>query len=262
MAKLSKQVENRLTVSGKVVASARTHATEIAKALAAKAAAAQGAGNAPPAKHFEETIEAYAATLDHAGDELKTAELAYSAEQADDVAPRNTRDALAAEAFTLMSKVRAAVEGTLGAAGLSTYGLEGETPRMPRAVASHMDNVVMLMVKQPATVTSELGTTFDTSAVVKAITPKRDALAAVLKDVDREARELEEALGKREQAVEAWVDVYQGVATAFSGMCRLAGRKDLAERVRPTSRKVSGEETGDEGAPEGGPQGGGGTGGP
>ncbi|MFT3768041.1 MAG: hypothetical protein QM820_21540 [Minicystis sp.] len=257
MAKLSKQVDNRLIVSGKVVASARTHAAEIAKVLAAKAEEAQGAAKAPPAKHFEATIEAYAATLEHSAATLRSAELTYSAEQADDVAPREKRDKLTADAFGLMVKVRSTVESTMGAAGLKTYGLEGETPRSPRAVASHMGNVVSLMEKQPATVTDELGTTFDTKAAVAVINPKRDALESVLTDVDREARELEDALGKRDRAVEAWIDAYQGVATAFSGMCRLAGRKDLAERVRPTSRTVSGEETGEEGPPQGGQQDGG-----
>src|SRR4051794_19389800 len=61
-------------------------------------------------------------------------------------------------------------------------------------------------------------------------------------DEGSEARELEKALGARDQAVELWTEVYQGVATALSGLYRLAGRKDLADRVRPTSRTLSGED--------------------
>ena len=40
--------------------------------------------------------------------------------------------------------------------------------------------------------------------------------------------------------------MYQGVADCLTGLCRLAGRKDLAERIRPTSRTVSGADEGPE----------------
>jgi hypothetical protein len=203
-------------------------------------------GAAPTAHAFEAVIESQAAALDRAAEVMKTAELSYTAEQADDVAPRDKRDALTTEAFGLMVRLRSAVEDALGAKGLSTYGLSGETPRMPRTLVVHMDNVLSLMSKQPASVTTALGGTFDTATLVTALSPKRAALEAVLKDLDREERELEGALVKRDKTVERWTEVYQGVATALSGLFRLAGRKDLAERVRPTSRRVSGEETGDE----------------
>lgn len=261
VSKLSKQVENRLIVSGKVVASARAHGGEVAKALAARAEAALGAGKAPTASEFEGVIGALAATLEAAAGSMKVAELAYTAEQADDAAPRAQREKAAAEGFALMVKVRALVESALGDEGLRTYGLTGETPRPARALSSHLENVLSLLAKRPASVATELGTAFDSSAVAAAIGPKQGALSAALKDVDREARELEEALGKRDMAIEAWVDAYQGTATAFEGMCRAAGRRDLAERVRPTSRRVSGEDAGEEGGGSGGgpPPGGAGT---
>jgi hypothetical protein len=256
VSKLSKQVENRVIVSGKVVAAVRTHRAGIAVVLAAQAEAAKAPGSqAPTAKDFEKVMEAWAATLEKGADDMREAELAYTAEQADDVAPRGERDALAAEGISLMTKLRSSVEDVLGAAGLATYGLSGATPRAPRAVESHMTNVISLLVQKPAVVTTDLGGKFDTAAVVAAITPKRDALKGVLGTLDNEARELEEAMGKRDAAVEAWIDVYQGVATAFSGVCRLAGRKDLADRVRPTTRTVSGEDAGElEEGGEPGPQ--------
>jgi hypothetical protein len=47
-----------------------------------------------------------------------------------------------------------------------------------------------------------------------------------------EERENEGALTDRDRALEDWRTVYQGVATTLSGLYRLAGREDLAERMR------------------------------
>jgi hypothetical protein len=48
----------------------------------------------------------------------------------------------------------------------------------------------------------------------------------------------------RDRAVAAWSDAYQGTATALEGFYRCAGWKELAEKVRPTVRKLRGEEAG------------------
>lgn len=259
MAKLSKQVENRLTVSGKVMASAQAHGGEVAKALAAQAEAV-GVSKAK-AEVFETTLGALRQMLEHAAGELRKAELGYAAEQADDVKPRGERDALAAELVALMTRLRSTVEDVLGPEALATYGLEGSTPRAARALSSHVTNVASLMEKKPAKVTTELGSSFSTAAIVGAIKPKGAALEGAIAVVDREARELEQALGVRDQSVEAWTEVYQGVATALSGLYRLSGRKDLADRVRPTTRTLSGEDAsgGERSGAEGGSAGAGGV---
>jgi hypothetical protein len=242
MAKIGKQIENRLTVSGKVAASAQTHRAEVAKSLAAQAKAVQGSKTQATADVFETTIGALQDMVERAAAALKKAELTYAAEQADDVQPRSQRDALAIELNALMARLRSTVEDALGSEALRTYGLEGSTPRSARPLVHHVANVVSLMQKKPATVTTEFGSTFSTEATVTAIQAKGAALEVALKVVDREARELEKAQSDRDQAVELWTEVYQGVATALSGLYRLAGRKDLADRVRPTSRTITGED--------------------
>lgn len=251
MAKIGKQIENRLTVSGKVAASAQTHRGEVAKALAAQSRAVQGPKSEATADVFETAMAALQDMVERGANELKKAELAYAAEQADDVKPRSQRDALTAELNALMTRLRSTVEDALGPDALPTYGLEGATPRTSRPLANHVANVVSLMQKRPATITTELGSTFSTEATVNAIKPKGAALEAALKVVDREARELEKAQSDRDQAVELWTEIYQGVATTLSGLYRLAGRKDLADRVRPTSRSISGEDSPPDASEEG-----------
>jgi hypothetical protein len=71
-------------------------------------------------------------------------------------------------------------------------------------------------------------------------------LDGLVTDDDREARELEDAYSLRDRAIAAWSDAYQGTATALEGLYRRAGRKDLAEKVRPNLRKLRGEDPGAE----------------
>lgn len=244
MAKLGKEIENRITVSKKVVAAARTHGPGLAPALAAQAVQAQGPDDAPSAPAFAAMFESLAATLLFFTKEMEKAALAHSAEQADDVAPRGARATAGEALLSLVVQLRATVETTLGSAGLRTYGLERETPRVPKALSSHVANVMKLLAQAPVTLTTDLGTTFSSAAALDALTTRKAQLDDALNDVDREARELEDTLGKRNQAIDRWADAYQGVANTLTGLFRLAGRNDLAERVRPTSRTLSGEDEG------------------
>lgn len=244
MAKVGKEIENRLTVSKKVVTAARTHGPGLAPALAAQAVLAQGQDDAPSAEDFAAMFESLAAMLSSAAGGLEQAALDHSAEQADDIAPRTARDKTADALLSLMVQLRATVETALGSAGLATYGLEGDTPRLPKALSSHAANVTALLAKAPVEVTTDLGTTFSSTAAITALTARKSQLDTALADVDREARELEDALGKRNQAIARWTDTYQGAANTLTGLFRLAGRNDLAERVRPTSRTLSGEDEG------------------
>ena len=244
MAKLGKEIENRLTVSRKVIAAATTHGPGLAGVLAEKALAAKGEGEAPKAAAFKAMFASLAAMLTSATDALEAAELAHAAEQADDVAPRATRDKTKDRLLSLMVKLGSTVEDAMGEGALKSYGLSGDTPRTPKALSSYVGNVINLMTKNPANVTTEVGGKFSTAATVAILQEKKGELDAALKDVDREAREFEGSLGKRDQAMERWAETYQGIANTLTGLFRLAGRKDLAERVRPTSRTVSGEDSG------------------
>jgi hypothetical protein len=247
MSKLSQQVENQLATSAKVVASARAHAKTVALALAERAARIQGPGSKAHAKAHEAVLLALADSLDAAAVELRATELAYTAEQADDVPIRARRDIAHAALVDSITRVRSAVEDAFGREGLKTYGLQGETPRKPhRATLNHVGNVVHLLEKKPASITTDFGTTFSTAAVAGALKSKLVELEVLVGYLDRETRELELAMAVRDRAAAAWSETYQGVANALTGMFRLAGWKELAERVRPTQRVVRGDEPGPE----------------
>jgi hypothetical protein len=247
MSKLSQQVENQLAVSAKVVASARAHAKIVSIALAEHAAAIQGPATKADAQAHEAILLALADSLDHAAGALRATELAYTAEQADDVPLRAQRDGAHAALADSITRVRSAVEGALGQEGLKTYGLQGETPRKPyRATLNHVVNVIQLLEKKPVSVTTEFGTTFNTAPVAAALKTKLGDLEVLVGHLDRESRELEIAMAVRDRAAAAWSETYQGVANTLTGMFRLAGWRELAERVRPTQRTTRGDDAGPE----------------
>jgi len=246
MSRISQQVQNQITVSGKVIASARTHARKVAEVLAVQVPAPPPpAAQLTPAQ-WEAVVNGLADQLVADSDALRDRELAYTAEQADDGPVRAARDGKVAEVTALIVRLRSAVEDNLGREALRTYGLQGHTPRNPRTLLGYLRNVANLLRQTPATVTMPFGATFSTDAAATSLEAQHAALLALIQDDDREARELEEAMAQRDRALATWSDRYQGVAATLEGLYRLAGWRELADRIRPTQRAVRGEDSGPE----------------
>jgi len=246
MSKMSKEVENRLKVSEKVVASARAHRDKVASILAERVVAEEGTNPATTVAAYKGIINSLALLLERASQRLEQKELGYTAEQADDVEPRKKRDAELPSCIAFMLKLRGNIQTNLGVEALKTYGLQGETPRVPSVLLRHMRNVANLLDEKPVSISNDVGGTFDTTLAANSVRNKAAAFEAILGDVTREERELEGALVERDRMVNAWVDTYQGVANALVGLYRLAGYTEFAERVRPTRRTTSGEDPGPE----------------
>jgi len=247
MSNVSEQLQNRILGSEKVVASARTHGSNIAKELAQQAIEVEGPATPATKNAFEAVIFSLGNGLEHSTNIMRLAEQAVAAEKADDGPVRQKRDDAMGELITLLTRIRSTIEDQLGAVGLTQYGLAGETSRVPRKVVEQVRNVVQLFEKTPVKLASPFGASFDSAIAVQVLTTKATALDGLMMDDDREARELEDAFAKRDRAVAAWSDVYQGTASALEGLFRRAGWKELAEKVRPTARKVRGEEAEAEG---------------
>jgi hypothetical protein len=244
MSNVSEQLQNRVRVSEKVVASARTHGDKIASILAEQAIAVEGPATPATVNAFRGVIFALANGLEFCLNAMRNAELVVAAEKADDGPIRTKRDDVASEVATLLVRLRSTIEDHLGAAGLMTYGLAGETSRVPRKVVEQTQNVVHLLEKAPIQLTSPFGSSFDSAAAVAVLRAKAITLEGLVADDDREARELEDAFAMRDRAITAWSDAYQGTATALEGLYRRAGWKELAEKVRPTIRKLRGDDAG------------------
>ncbi|HRI70368.1 MAG TPA: hypothetical protein PK156_39320 [Polyangium sp.] len=241
MSKKSKQVENRIQSSEHVITAAKTHRDQIAESLASRAAKAQGANTVVTIEIASAIIDFLIDDLKHSVSHMDEAEMRVVIERSDDVGLREARDSAVSSLLAATVRVRSMVLDALGNTGIETYGLSGETPRLPRDNMNHALTVAKLLQDQPFHVTVE-GVTFDSVAMAATLNTKAKAVETAIANIQREEQELVDELGKRHQAIVEWSDVHQGVADTLTGLFRLAGRKDLSERVRPTTRTLSGEE--------------------
>lgn len=246
MAQLSIQIQNQLSVAEKVIASAKTHGPSMSILLAARAKEVQGDGTKATVEAFEAVFSALADGLAKSNSDLRDAEMGYFAEKADDAPIRAARDAAVSDLCAMLAQLRGNIEGTLGPQDAIKYGLVGDVPRVPHKLVTYTKNVVKQLEDHPQKTTTALGASFDTAPAAAAVKNKLQALATHVDDDNREARELEQAQLKRNRAAEAWSDAYQGAATTFEGLYRAAGHAELADKVRPTLRKMRGEDPGEE----------------
>jgi len=246
MAELSVQVQNKLNVADKVIASARTHGPKVATILAERALAVQGPTTKVTVESVTEVIGAIADGVAHANTELRNSELNYFAEKADDTPVRIAREGSVTSVANILAQLRTNIDGTFGPAATAQYGLVGEIPRTPHKLVTYTNNVVKQLQDNPRQVTTAFGASFDTVPAAAAVQAKLAELMGIIKDDNREARELEEAQTARNRAVDAWANAYQGAASFLEGLFRTAGYAELADRVRPTQRKVRGEDPGTE----------------
>jgi hypothetical protein len=241
VSKKSKQVENRIQSSEHVIAAAKAHRAPIADALVGRALEVQGANTPVTKDALLAVFDFLVDSLEHSVKVLDDAEMRVVTERADDVGLRDARDAATSSLLTAAVRIRSMVLDALGAKGIETYGLSGETPRLPRDLMSHAHTVAKLMQEHPFHVTVE-GVTFDSAAMAATLTAKADAVEKAIADMHREEQELVNELGRRHTAITDWTEVHQGVADTLTGLFRLARRKDLSDRVRPSSRMLAGEE--------------------
>jgi hypothetical protein len=80
----------------------------------------------------------------------------------------------------------------------------------------------------------------DPIAMADSLATHAEALRTTLGDVKREEREAQLTLQRRNAATTAWNATYQRVADTRTGLFELAGRTELADRVRPTARRRAG----------------------
>ena len=187
------------------------------------------------------SIAGIASMVGAANTTLEKAESAYAAEQADDPPVRKARDDANADLAQRWTDVKLQIVRRFGEGAPREFGLDGELPGTPDALAKQSKNAVKLLREKPRTHASKLGE-FTTTGAADHLEEGQTALSDALTQVTSEAKELQDSLGVRDTAAAEWTNVYQACATLLEGYLRLGGRLDLAQRVRPTVRRASGLE--------------------
>ncbi len=241
MSNMSIQVQNRSNNARFTVSSERTHRDEVMQGLLARNAAL------PAAQRIDEStirlfLDWLASNIEHKTEAMVTAEVAYVAEQLDDPGVRAGRDEATVSALGGIARTRMRIGSVWGDDGLALYGLNKPLPRLPHEVAGYVRVVIDLLRKTPRTVDDGIGGVVDTEILAAALDGLLTLLRQALDDVNTEQRELHSTMLKRDAEVADWYEVYHGGATAMTGLYRMAGQREMAQRVRPTKRRAAGLE--------------------
>ncbi len=233
MSKMSIEVANRTKTADFMISSVEVHQDDVVAGLV-------DTFEGLDAETILKLLLAIVALFRKVTDVMGDAELEYVAEQADDPPVRKERDRRFAELIVALRQLRDLVNSILGEAGVKLYGLGGELPRTPKGLSDRGKHVIKQLHQHPTTVTGLFDATFDSAKAAATLEPMQTGLAAAFKAVGREVREGHAALTTRDRAVAEWVGAYPAVGAVLTGLYRLAGQPELADRIRPTVRRTTG----------------------
>lgn len=242
MAKNSKVASNRIAVTDAVSASLRVHGPEVAAGLSA-ALDLGGPGARATRAEVEKLLGLLGQLLDRTAVELAAADAAHVSELSDDEAPREQRDAATAKVRDKLLGLRDLLSGAYGEAVAKGYHVVEALPEQPQQVLQRGRNVAELLRTKPLKAPSRHASLkLKVPELADELTPLLDALEAALSTVRQEEREAQATQERKNRASENWQRIYQGATHLAYGAYILAGRRDLADRIEPTTRKRAGSE--------------------
>ena len=233
----SKQVIDRSRSAGSVCTNVTTHAEELNRKLVAALAPHLLPGETMP--NFALVAKLAARMLAARSSELDVADAAHEAELSDDAMPRAERDDADGELREATISIRNTIDASFGDVGLRALGIHVPPPQDPRGLERYVSDFHDALLDTARTLPGRTrrGVTLDRVAMAEDLAPLRTRLKAALQVVATEAAELALTQTAKDSAVEANDRTFSGVAKTAEGLLTLAGRRDLADRVRPSKRR-------------------------
>ncbi len=174
--------------------------------------------------------------LDASKTRMVEADAAHEAELGDDEPVRRARDEAASTLSDKVIELREILTGVYGSATASAV-FAGPTPEDPVVLSRFAGEVATQLVRVKLPPPRIKGAKLDTAETASALQEHSATLDMHLKGVARELREAQATLDAKNQAMAAYDELFSGVATTLTGLLRLAGKADLAARVRPSTRR-------------------------
>lgn len=230
---VSKQVADNLAMSREVVSSIDSHGALIVDDLI------NVLTKVSPDTGINATvfISVLSKLLHVSAETMRDADLALTQERSDDSGYREKRDL----AISTLAQTITSVKSVLTDDAISTYSLSGRTPVAPDTLMNFSRSLITLLKDNPGIVdTSTQKAQFikvDVPFMIQTVENCIVDLDKSLNDVKREERTSQAALELRDQKIAEWHNIYVAIASVVSGLYQLAGRSDLADRIRPTIRK-------------------------
>ena len=257
---VSKAIADRVAINNTVISAINTHGPEFIPKLEQELFP----NGLPATLNTEGFVFAFRDLLVRQNQTLIQVDLTHAGELSDDDQYRIVRDEATATLRQLASIVRANLHSGYGLGIASAYGMKEAMPEDLLTLVAYAQNAAKLLASRPLSEPCKFS-----SMAVNAPAASADlyaasaALKTALEDVERERREAQVTLSAKNQALAGWPSRYQDVANATMAFCGIGGRADLAERVKPTTRRRAGlpededlAGAGDNEPPSGTPEGG------
>jgi hypothetical protein len=233
----SKQVVDRGRSASQVSAQIETHADEIQNQLKTLLEPHLARGEKMP--DLALFVRLSGRLLTGRPEPLAAADRAHEAELSDDAAPRAERDDAERELRDTVVTFRNSISSNFGDGALRTLGIWDPPPSDTRGLATYAKDFALALADDTRAIQGKKrkGVTIDRHAMAKELTPEAGRLETALGVVTKEEAEATATQTAKNNAMTANDTAFAGVATAAEGLLTLAGRSDLAERVRPSARR-------------------------
>ncbi len=243
----AKQVTDREKSAHAVVAAGQTHAEATGAAVGELLKPHLGKGESLPDIGLVMILVARA--LEAAKTRMVEADAAHEAELGDDDAIRRARDEAATALSDRLVELREVIVGVYGSATAGAV-FPGPAPQDPVVLSRFAGEVGAQLERVKLPAPRLKGAKLDLAETAADLRDLRAALDAKIKDVAREVREAQATLAGKTQALAAYDELFGGGATILTGLLRMAGKADLAAKVKPSTRRPgqTASDAGDPGA--------------
>jgi hypothetical protein len=237
LAKTSK-VSTAKEKSGRyVLAMITLHGQEIAQKLFDLFRPHQMPDDPPP--DFWCTVLAIGRRLKDAIDKVMAADKVLFAANAALEAARKVRDEKAQFLSQQIQGLRQACAGLIIDLSVQQLGFDQRTPQDPVPLVTQAERVAEHLRSDEAATARRLfeGDTFDPRQYAAAVEKSTGELRTALDVVADERRRAEKVMLEKRTVTEEYDELFLHGARTFESYCRLAGKKELADRVRPSETR-------------------------
>jgi hypothetical protein len=237
MSQPSKVVADRIAISRTVVESLKQHAPEISGGLE-RVLFPKGV---PPQLKLADIVLALQNALSQATERMTRADAAHQVELADDVAPSALLNQRSEMLKAFLVSLRATLVSTYGTTVATAYTIPPQIPDDPELLLCIATGVERLLRERSLVETPRIKSlAIAPLAVAEDLAVAIAELRRAFSEVTREQREAIMSETARERALIEWFSTYIATAEAACGLYTIAGFAELAEGLRPTSRRLSG----------------------
>jgi hypothetical protein len=247
----AKQVTDREKSANAVIAAGETQAEATGSAVSKLLKPHLAKGESMPDVGLIMILVARA--LEASKGKMVTADAAHEAELGDDEPVRSARDEAATALSDKLVELREVMVGVYGNATANAV-FPGPAPQDPVVLSRFAGEVATEIERVKLPAPRIKGAKLDPEETAADLRERRAKLDAQIKDVAKEVREAQATLDEKNRAMAGYDELFGGGATMMTGLLRLAGKTELAAKVKPSTRRP-GQTASDAGDPAAAPAG-------